>query len=301
MTSAATSVTAGDGVTLALHRYTDIVPGRPTILAIHGYPDNHHIWDQVAEQLAEQHPGRYNIVAYDVRGAGASSAPADRSGYRLAQLVADIGAVIEHLGVDTVHLLGHDWGSIQGWTACTDDALMPKISSYTSISGPHLDYAGAFLRSPRSLGELASVFRQILASSYIWLFLTPRLPEVIFRSRLGRKLVEVLGRIGRSDSRAQQRPPCRSVADYCNGLNLYRANMPTSFVAPARQLPQTSVPVQVLAPRRDIFVAPAVQRFAGSISGGGRVVPVEGGHWVINDRPDVIARLTSEWVDLHRA
>src|SRR3984893_12034706 len=53
-----TTVTASDGVSLALHAYTDIDARRPTILAIHGYPDNHHVWDGVAEKLS-----RYNFVA----------------------------------------------------------------------------------------------------------------------------------------------------------------------------------------------------------------------------------------------
>lgn len=134
-------ITASDGVTLAVHRYTDIDPARPTILAIHGFPDNHHVWDGVAGELA----GRpYNFVAYDVRGAGESSSPAEPSGYRFAQLVSDIEAVIDSLGVERVHLLGHDWGSIQAWAAVTDDSVMPKVASFTSISGPHLQYAGRF-------------------------------------------------------------------------------------------------------------------------------------------------------------
>ncbi|MEZ0364722.1 SDR family oxidoreductase [Mycobacterium sp. pUA109] len=287
------TVTASDGVTLAVHRYTDIDPARPTILAIHGYPDNHHVWDAVAEHLG----ARYNFVAYDVRGAGESSAPADRSGYRFGQLVADVGAVIAHLEVDQVHLLGHDWGSIQGWAAVTDTTMMPQIGSYTSISGPHLDYAGKFLRSARSPRAVADVAKQALASGYIWLFLTPRLPEVLFGSGLGGKVVDALDRIGRSSTRTQRRTVPRSPGDYRNGLNLYRANMPAPLLSPAPQPPPTTVPVQVLAPRRDIFVTPALQRFTGGIPTGGRVVPIEGGHWVVTARPDVIARLTAEWVD----
>lgn len=50
--STTSSITASDGVTLAVHRYTDIDPARPTILAIHGFPDNHHVWDGVAGELA---------------------------------------------------------------------------------------------------------------------------------------------------------------------------------------------------------------------------------------------------------
>ena len=288
-----TTVTASDGVTLAVHAYSEIDRQRPTVLAIHGYPDNHHLWDGVAAHLVDT----YNFVAYDVRGAGESGRPAGRSGYRFPQLISDVGAVIDSLGVDRVHLLAHDWGSIQGWAAATDDAVMPKIASFTSISGPHLNYAGKFLRSPRTPRGLFDVVRQVLASGYIWFFLTPGLPELMIRSGLGVKVIDAFGRIGNSSTRTQSPAAVRSIGDYVNGLNLYRANMPAPFLAPGAQLPETDVPVQVLVPRKDIFVTPALQRFTGSIPLGSRVVPIEGGHWVVTSRPDVVARLTSEWID----
>jgi pimeloyl-ACP methyl ester carboxylesterase len=288
---ASTTVTASDGVRLAVHTYNDVDPGRPTILAIHGYPDNHHVWDGVATTLGR----RFNVVAYDVRGAGQSSTPAGHSGYRLPQLVADVGAVIERLGVDEVHLLAHDWGSIQAWAAVTDDAVMGKIASFTSVSGPHLNYAGKFLRSARTPRALLDVVKQILASSYIWFFLCPGVPELAIRSRATVKVFEAVERIGASRTRGAE---YRSIDDYLNGLNLYRANMPAPMLSPPAQLPRTTVPVQVLAARQDYFVSPALQRFTGSIPKGGRVVPIEGGHWVVTAYPDVIARLTGEWVDL---
>jgi short-subunit dehydrogenase/pimeloyl-ACP methyl ester carboxylesterase len=292
-------ITASDGVHLAVHRYTQIDPQRPTILAIHGWPDNHHVWDGVAEQLGERYSGRYNFVAYDVRGAGESSRPASRSGYRFSQLVSDIGVVIDSLGAGQVHLLAHDWGSIQAWPAVTDDSVMGKIASFTSISGPHLRYAGMFLRSARTPRAAAQVARQLVGSSYISFFLCPGLPELFFRSRLGVKVVEAVERIGRSSTRSQRRSTLRSIGDYVNGLNLYRANMPAPMLSPGSRLPQTTVGVQVLAPRKDIFVTPALQRFTGAIPQGGRVVPIEGGHWVVASRPDVVARLAGEWVDLN--
>lgn len=288
-----TTVTASDGVTLAVHAYTEIDRQRPTVLAIHGYPDNHHLWDGVAGYL----DGKYNFVAYDVRGAGESARPPGRSGYRFPQLISDVGSVIDSLGVGPVHLLAHDWGSIQGWAAVTDDAVMSKVASFTSISGPHLNYAGKFLRSARTPRGLFDVVRQFMASGYIWFFLCPGLPELTIRSGLGVKVIDVFGRIGNSSTRAQSPTAVRSTGDYVNGLNLYRANMPAPFLAPGAQLPRTNVPVQVLVPRKDMFVTPALQRFTGSIPLGSRVIPIEGGHWVVTSRPDVIARLTSEWID----
>ncbi|OBA77431.1 short chain dehydrogenase [Mycobacterium sp. 1554424.7] len=293
--AATSSVTASDGVTLAVHRYTEIDAARPTILAIHGWPDNHHLWDGVAAEL--DRAGRYNVVAYDVRGAGESSRPARRSGYGFAQLVSDIGAVIDSLGVGPVHLLAHDWGSIQAWAGITDDALMPKVASFTSISGPNLRYAGGFLRSARTPRAVGQVAKQLLGSLYIAFFLCPGLPELAFRSRIGVKVLAALERIGRSSTRSRRDAPPRSIADYLNGLGLYRANMPGPMLRPGAQLPKTTVAVQTLVPRKDIFVTPALQRFTGAIPDGGRVIPIEGGHWVVTSRPEVIARLTAEWVD----
>jgi len=288
------SVTASDGVPLAVHAYTEIDKRRPSILAIHGYPDNHHVWDGVAAQLAD----RYNFVAYDVRGAGKSGSPAERSGYVLSQLVSDVGAVIDSLGLDEVHLLGHDWGSIQGWATVTDDSVMGRIASFTSISGPHLNYAGGFLRSPRTARGVVDVVRQFLTSGYIWFFLCPGAPEVAFRSRVAVKVFEAVELIGRSRTSSQRRAATiRSIDDYLNGLNLYRANMPGPILAPGAQLPQTGVPVQVLVARKDYFVTPALQRFTGSIPPESRIVPIEGGHWVVASHPDDVARLTGEWVD----
>jgi pimeloyl-ACP methyl ester carboxylesterase len=287
-------ITASDGVTLAVHRYGEVDLQRPTILAIHGWPDNHHVWDAVAAELS----GRYNFVAYDVRGAGESSCPASRFGYRFPQLVADIGAVIDSLGPGQVHLLAHDWGSIQAWPAVTDEAVADKIASFTSISGPHLRYAGKFLRSARSAGTAALVARQLVASAYIGFFLCPGLPELAFRSGIGVKLIAAIERIGASSGQGSRpsRVP-RTIGDFVNGLNLYRANMPAPMLSPGRRLPQTGVAVQVLVPRKDLFVTPALQRFTGAIPLDGRVVTIEGGHWVVTSHPDVIARLTAEWVD----
>ncbi|MEZ0354286.1 SDR family oxidoreductase [Mycobacterium sp. pR1184] len=289
--------TASNGVALAVHRYTEIDPARPTILAIHGWPDNHHVWDPIAEEFARNYAGRYNFVAYDVRGAGESSRPAKQSGYAFEHLVSDLGAVIDSLGVEKVHLLAHDWGSIQAWAAITDESMMDKIASFTSISGPHLQYAGRFLRSARNPRGLAQVAGQLMASTYIGFFLCPGVPEAAFHSGIGVKVVEAVERIGRSSTRSQRRATPRSTADYVNGLNLYRANMPAPMLMPGPELPKTNVAVQVLVPRMDLFVTPALQRFTGAIPAGGRVVSIEGGHWVVTSRPDVVARLTSEWID----
>ncbi|USB86607.1 alpha/beta fold hydrolase, partial [Burkholderia cenocepacia] len=40
----------------------------PPLILVHGYPDSAAVWAPVRAQLAK----RYRVIAYDVRGAGAS-------------------------------------------------------------------------------------------------------------------------------------------------------------------------------------------------------------------------------------
>ncbi|HEV7203019.1 MAG TPA: SDR family oxidoreductase [Jatrophihabitans sp.] len=280
-------MTSSDGVSLAVYESGD--PERSTVLAVHGYPDNHTVWDGVVELLAE----RFHVVTYDVRGCGESDKPGARSAYRMEQLVADLAAVADAVSPDSpVHLLAHDWGSIQSWPAVTDATVGARIASFTSVSGPSLDYAAAWLRAvhkhPRaSLGQLAH-------SYYIMLFQLPGLPELAARSGVLDRGVRLASR-GKS-SAAAAGEPTRSEADKVNGLSLYRANMLGRLGRPNPR--PTSTPVQVVVPDRDAFVTAdlaveAAQPWAENL----RVERVSGGHWVVSERPDVIARLAAAFID----
>ncbi|HJT04194.1 MAG TPA: alpha/beta fold hydrolase, partial [Pseudonocardiaceae bacterium] len=72
MTAATMDITATDGVTLRVHESGP--PDAPTVICVHGYPDDHTVWDGVVAELAL----RYHVVSYDVRGAGESGKPRGR-------------------------------------------------------------------------------------------------------------------------------------------------------------------------------------------------------------------------------
>ncbi|PZS19750.1 MAG: short chain dehydrogenase [Pseudonocardiales bacterium] len=281
-------MTSTDGVGLAV--YEQGPAGRPVIVAVHGYPDNHSVWDGVVAVLAE----RYRVVTYDVRGCGASDKPGRREAYRLGQLVEDLGAVLDAVSPDRpVHLLAHDWGSIQSWPAICSPRFATRVASFTSISGPSLDHAGTWMREATK--HPGATLRQLLESHYTVLFQLPILPELAWRTgRLDQLMAVSRGR-RRSSAAADGKPP-RSDADKINGLELYRANM---FSHLSRPRPgRTRVPVQVLAPVDDMFVSVALQTQAPKpYASNLRTRTISGGHWVISDRPDVVARLTAEFVE----
>jgi pimeloyl-ACP methyl ester carboxylesterase len=269
-------VTSEDGVRLAL--YESGSPKHPRIVAVHGYPDNHSVWDGVVDLLAVDH----HVITYDVRGAGASDKPSGRRAYRNDRLIDDLVAVLDDVSPDRpAHLLGHDWGSIQLWPALTDARLAGRIASFTSISGPSLDHAAAWLRQVRRHPR-ASV-RQLAHSYYMALFQLPFLPETAIRRGVLRRAVEAAGGRAPAD------------ADALAGLWLYRANTLGRLSRPAPAA--ISVPVQVLVSTRDPFATPQLAREAPAPWVAELIVrDVEGGHWVVVQRPEVVVEHVRSFV-----
>lgn len=277
-------VTAGDGQRLAVH--THGAPDRPTLLLVHGYPDNATVWKALVTDLATDH----HVITYDVRGAGRSTAPDDRSGYLLDQLVDDLRTVVDTLSPDRpVHLVAHDWGSIQVWHAVTEPEHMHRFASFTSMSGPDLDHAGHWLRkAPDGVGN---VLRQLLRSGYIGFFNTPWLPEAAWLSGVGGLALAGLERIGGGPRVPAERTP----RDYLNGLELYRANMARRFLRPTER--RTTVPVQVLAPTHDAFMVEQIQSNAGRWVEDLRFHRFRGGHWALRSAPAPVARRVRAFVE----
>jgi non-heme chloroperoxidase len=97
------TVGTDDGRPVELH-YQDVGAGRPVVL-IHGWPLSGRSWEpQVAPLVAAGH----RVVTYDRRGFGDSSQP--WSGYDYDTLTADLHALLEHLDLRDVALVGFSMG-----------------------------------------------------------------------------------------------------------------------------------------------------------------------------------------------
>lgn len=284
-------VQSGD-VRLAVHCWGAPDNGKPTLLMVHGYPDNHETWLPLIRQLA----GRYRIVAYDVRGAGASDKPRWSRDYHLQRLSEDLQAVIRATSPDRpVHLLAHDWGSIQTWESVTDPQCRPLIASYTSISGPCLDHVGFWMREhlrQRSPKALKAVFGQLLHSWYIAFFHTPVVPELLWSAGLARLWPQFLKHA--EGVRHPQVNPTQA-SDGRQGVKLYRGNFIRSLFRPRKR--HTEVPVQLIVPTRDRYVgaqlfqhlslwAPRLWRREASV-----------GHWQLLAEPEQLAGWLGEFID----
>lgn len=262
------------GADLAVFEYgREPAAGTPTILFLHGYPDDHRVFLPVIEELAATH----HLVAFDTRNAG-RSVPARGGGFTLAELVDDVVAVLESIDAPGgVRLVGHDWGSIQGWAVVQDARTDGRITDWTSISGPDLRHFSRWLRKrmrtprlvPQGLG-------QVLRSWYVGAFQLPVLPELAWRYGLTRRY---------------ERGARRNVgADPVRGLALYRTNMfsERSMVPPRRTV---TLPVHVIVPTKDPFLSPHLVDGLEDWVKDLTITHVPGGHWWISARPSAFADL----------
>ncbi|WP_406094691.1 SDR family oxidoreductase [Streptomyces sp. NBC_01013] len=272
---------------------------QPTIVLVHGYPDSKEVWTQVARLLAQE----WHVVLYDVRGHGSSTPPVPlRGGFTLEKLTDDFLAVVDAVSPDRpVHVVGHDWGSVQAWEFATVSRTEGRIASFTSMSGPSLDHFGHWIKqrmsrpTPRRVGQLLG---QGAKSWYVYLLHTPVLPELAWRGPLGKlwpRILERLERVPPGDY------PTPSLADdAAHGAWLYRDNVRSRLRRP-RADAFAHVPVQLITPTGDIFLSEqlydGLDAWVPQLTR--RSLPAK--HWVPRTRPDQLASWIGEFVAANEA
>ncbi len=85
--------------------YEDHGAGQPVVL-IHGYPLNGNSWERQERELLTS---GFRVISYDRRGFGRSSQPT--VGYDYDTFAADLHALLEHLDLNDVVLVGFSMGS----------------------------------------------------------------------------------------------------------------------------------------------------------------------------------------------
>jgi pimeloyl-ACP methyl ester carboxylesterase len=126
--------------------------GRPVVL-LHGFPDSGRLW---RNQVAALSAAGFMVIVPDLRGYGDSAKPASVEEYSMLFLAGDVLAILDHLGVDRAHLVGHDWGSALVWTMAS---LAPdRVDHLVALSVGH---PAAF----RAVG-----FEQLEKSWYMFFF-----------------------------------------------------------------------------------------------------------------------------------
>ena len=182
--------------------------GEPVVL-LHGFPQDSAAWDALSP-LLHQHGLR--TLAPDQRGYSPMARPRGRKQYTLRETAGDVLALLDAAGLESAHVVGHDWGGMVAWALA---AWHPeRVRTLTVLSVPH----------PAAMAKAMVTSDQLLRSYYMGVFQLPFLPERLLLAQGGRALRGMLRKGGLSREAAahyvarMQEPGALSAA-----LGWYRA------------------------------------------------------------------------------
>jgi pimeloyl-ACP methyl ester carboxylesterase len=150
------------GVTLNVATAGD--PANRAVILLHGFPESHRTWREVAPRLEDN----FYLAMPDQRGFAGSDLPQDVEDYRTDKLIDDIFALVNALGLEHFSLVGHDWGGAIAWGAALRGD--PQLTRLAVINAPH---PVVFQKS------LIEDEDQRLASQYINAFRTPSFEKAV--------------------------------------------------------------------------------------------------------------------------
>ncbi|MFG2051000.1 alpha/beta fold hydrolase [Micromonospora sp. NPDC048935] len=243
------------------------------VLLLHGFPQHRGEWDDVVPAL---HAAGLRTYALDQRGYSPGARPTEVSDYRIPELVADVVAVLDALGVDAVHLVGHDWGAIVAWAVAAGHP--DRVRTLTAVSVPH----------PAAMAyALANDAQQKARSSYITLFRKPGTAERVLLAWNAAALRRMLGGVGDAPRVDRYAAPMRAPGALTAALNWYRAMSRADLAG----VGPVAVPTTYVWSDRDVAIGrSAADACAANVTGAYRFVRLTGvSHWIPDTAPGPLA------------
>lgn len=243
------------------------------VVCLHGFPQPASSWDGVTERLVAH---GHRVLAPTQRGYADRARPRRRRDYTLDRLTGDLLALLDTVGAERVHLVGHDWGAGVVWHAA---ATHPeRFATITPVSTPHM---GALARSlVRST--------QLVSSWYMVAFQFPWLPEKTLARTGPERAAQMLRRDGLSAEGAAAAAELLCDPEAARGMiGWYRA-LPLSARTPVGPV---EVPCVYIWSDGDRYLGRwAAEHTADFVTGPYRFIEITGGsHWLPDTHPERIA------------
>jgi len=251
--------------------------GRPVVL-LHGFPDTKRLWSKNVPALVD---AGFQVIVPDQRGYGASDKPEDVEAYSIPFLAIDVTAILDHLGIERAHVVGHDWGAAVAWA--TASFAPERVDHLVALSVGH---PGAFANAGLSQRE---------KSWYMLLFQFRGIAE------------QWLTMDGWTNFREWSRHPDADavIADLerdgslTPGLGWYRANIPPeTLVGPPLELPPVQSPAMGIWSTGDIALLESQMRDSAKFCANGfRYERLDGpGHWMQWEAPEPVNTLLLDFL-----
>ncbi len=253
--------------------------GGEPVLLLHGFPETSLMWSGLMPVLAAN---GYHCLAPDQRGYSPSARPTQVDAYRYEELVADTLAFGRTLG-KRFHLIGHDWGAVVGWlTLATDPS---SIASFTAISIPHYTAWSRSVYDDEKMAGYRSMLETWMTEGKGEASWTPELLRRIWKVKPADQVEKLIAKM--------TEPGAMTAA-----LNWYRASRGHKRVLEDFTIPKVNVPTLLIFGRTDIGQR-SVADSAALMTGSYRVVQPDGGHFIVDEQPKVVAEETLAHLRAH--
>ncbi|HVD01772.1 MAG TPA: alpha/beta hydrolase [Candidatus Dormibacteraeota bacterium] len=252
----------------------------PVAILLHGFPDTGEVWrHQVPALMA----AGLRVVVPDMRGRGRSERPLSVDDYRLTNVASDVTAILDALGVERAHVVGHDFGAAVAWLVAS---LFPQRVDRLAVLS--VGFPGA--AGPPDLEALQKGWYRILIQ-------TEGVAEDLARQDDWYLFRTLFGGAADTDAYiAELSDPAALTA----GFNWYRANLPLSrLLAPPPTLPLVRAPTLGMWSSGDLYLTERAMTASESrVTGGWRYERIEDAtHWLQVDQPERVNALLLEHLE----
>ncbi len=254
--------------------------GGEPVLLLHGFPETSLMWTGLMPVLAKN---GYHCLAPDQRGYSPGARPAGVDAYRYEELAADALTFGHELG-GRFHVIGHDWGAVVGWLMLATDPS--PIASFTAISIPHYK---AWSHSVYDDQGMAGYLRIL----NIWM--TEGKGEDFWSADQLRRTWSAKPEEQREKIIEQMTAPGAMTA----ALNWYRASRGHKRAIEDFKIPKVNVPTLLIMGSKDLGQR-SVTDAASLMTGSYRVVQPDAGHFIVDEKPDVVAEEILAHLRAHR-
>ena len=250
----------------------------PPVVLLHGFPDTGRLWRHQVPALAE---AGFRVVVPDLRGYGKSGKPDGVDAYAIPYLAGDVVAILDRLGIERVHVVGHDWGAALAWAI---GSLVPdRVDHLVALSVGH----------PMSF--VAAGLEQREKSWYMLLFQFDGVAEqwlsdddwANFRQWAAHPDADAV--IAELEANKSLTP----------ALNYYRANVPPqALLGPPMEIPPVAAPTMGVWSSGDMALIEAqMTGSAKHVTGPWRYERIDGpGHWMQLEAPDAVNGLLLDFL-----
>lgn len=248
-------------------------PDAETVILLHGFPVTSAMWIALIEPL--QTAG-YRVVAFDQRGYSPGARPAAATEYAVPNLVSDVVAIADALGVDQFHLVGHDWGSVVGWSTVMSHP--ERVLSWTGLSIAHpTAFSDALQNDPD----------QQARSQYFAVFTAPYLPETLLTFNDLGLLMAMYGDM-REDQKNEYHAVFAEPGALTAALNWYR--MMASGFSDSPLSSDIQTPTLFIWGNDDPSAGrAAVEGQRAFVKGPYKEIELDGDHWLVTSHGELIA------------